>query len=144
MTKVIEPRSLCSISMSIDIIGDRWTLLILRDMMFDNRRHFGQLLVSEERIASNVLADRLKMLIAEGLVTRRDHPTHKQKAIYSLTERGISLFPVLAEIGLWGHSNITESVLNERGQAILKGGPRAWSRFMANLRKVHLDASPAR
>jgi DNA-binding HxlR family transcriptional regulator len=108
--------------MSIDIIGDRWTLLILRDMMFDNRRHFGQLLVSAERIASNVLADRLKMLIAEGIVSRRDHPTHKQKAIYSLTE----------------------SMLNERGQAILKGGPRAWSRFMANLRKVHLDASPAR
>jgi DNA-binding HxlR family transcriptional regulator len=130
--------------MSIDIIGDRWTLLILRDMMFDNRRHFGQLLVSAERIASNVLADRLKMLTAEGIVTRRDHPTHKQKAIYSLTERGISLFPVLAEIGLWGHSNITESVLNERGLAILKGGPRAWARFMASLRKVHLDTSLAR
>jgi DNA-binding HxlR family transcriptional regulator len=130
--------------MSIDIIGDRWTLLILRDIMLDNRRHFGELLVSEERIASNVLADRLKMLLAEGLVTRRDHPTHKQKAIYSLTEKGISLFPVLAEIGLWGHFNIPRSVLNKQGQAILKGGPRAWARFMADLRKIHLDESPQR
>lgn len=144
MTKANGPRSPCSISMSIEIIGDRWTLLILRDMMFDSRRHFGQLLVSEERIASNVLADRLKMLVTEGLVTRRDDPTHKQKAIYSLTEKGISLFPVLAQIGLWGHYNIAESVLNERGRAILKGGPRAWARFMADLRKVHLDASAAR
>ncbi len=132
------PRSYCAINLSIEIVGDRWTLLILRDLMFDNRRHFGELLVSQEHIASNVLADRLKRLVAEGLLTRRDDPTHKQKAIYSLTEKGISLFPVLAQLGLWGSLNVPNSELNERGQAIVGGGPRAWSRFMAGLRKVHL------
>jgi DNA-binding HxlR family transcriptional regulator len=132
------PRSFCAINLSIEVVGDRWTLLILRDMMFENRRHFGELLVSQERIASNVLADRLKMLVAEGLLTRRDDPTHKQKAIYSLTEKGISLFPVLAQLGLWGSCNVPGSELNERGMAIVGGGPRAWSRFMAALRKTHL------
>jgi DNA-binding HxlR family transcriptional regulator len=134
------PRSHCAINLSIEIIGDRWTLLILRDMMFDSRRHFGELLVSEERIASNVLADRLKMLVSEGLVTRRDDPTHKLKAIYSLTEKGISMFPVLAQIGLWGHSNVPNSQLNDRGFAIVAGGPKAWARFMTELRATHLGA----
>jgi DNA-binding HxlR family transcriptional regulator len=116
-------------------------------MMFDNRRHFGELLVSQERIASNVLSDRLKMLVAAGVLTRRDDPTHKQKAIYSLTEKGISLFPVLAQLGLWGSLNVPGSELNERGLAIVGGGSKAWSRFMAGLRKIHLgpgDPSPSR
>jgi DNA-binding HxlR family transcriptional regulator len=132
------PRSYCAINLSLEIIGDRWTLLILRDMMFEDRRHFGELLVSEERIASNILADRLKRLVAEGLVTRRDDPAHRQKAIYSLTEKGIAIFPVLAQIGLWGHHNVPLSDLNQRGRALVKGGPRAWARFMTHLRKVHL------
>ena len=60
------PVSNCPISLSLQIIGDRWTLLILRDMIFENRRYFGELMVSEERIASNVLANRLKMLVSEA------------------------------------------------------------------------------
>jgi DNA-binding HxlR family transcriptional regulator len=135
------PRSYCAINLSVEIIGDRWTLLILRDMMFEDRRTFGELLVSEERIASNILADRLKRLVAEGLLTRRDDPTHKQKAIYSLTEKGIAIFPVLAQIGLWGHCNVPQSDLNQRGRAMLQGGPRAWSRFMDQLRVTHLGAA---
>jgi DNA-binding HxlR family transcriptional regulator len=113
-------------------------------MMFDSRRHFGELLVSEERIASNVLADRLKMLVAEGLLTRREDPTHKLKAIYSLTEKGISMFPVLAQIGLWGRSNLPNSELNDRGLAIVAGGPKAWASFMAELRETHLGAEAQR
>jgi DNA-binding HxlR family transcriptional regulator len=132
------PRSFCAINLSVEIIGDRWTLLILRDMMFEDRRSFGELLISEERIASNILADRLKRLVAEGLLTRREDPGHKQKAIYSLTEKGIAMFPVLAQIGLWGHYNVPQSDLNQRGRAMLEGGPRAWSRFMDHLRAVHL------
>ena len=135
------PRSSCAINLSLELIGDRWTLLILRDMILDNRRHFGELLVSQERIASNVLADRLKMLVAEGLLTRGEDPTHKQKAIYSLTEKSISLFPVLAQIGLWGHLNLPDSELNARGQALLGGGPKVWARFMAEMRETHLGVA---
>ncbi|MGH6681116.1 MAG: winged helix-turn-helix transcriptional regulator, partial [Bradyrhizobium sp.] len=80
-------RSGCPINLSLEVFGDRWSLIILRDMMFGGRRHFRELLIqSEEGISSNILADRLKMLLDEGMITKTDDPTHKQKAIYSLTE----------------------------------------------------------
>ena len=73
-------------------------------MMFGNRRHFRELLTkSEEGISSNILADRLKTLLDEGIITREDDPTHKQKGIYSLTEQGIELLPVLAQMAAWGY-----------------------------------------
>jgi DNA-binding HxlR family transcriptional regulator len=83
-------RSGCPINLTLEILGDRWSLLVIRDMMFGNRRHFRELLgQSEEGIASNILADRLKRLMAAGMITRADDPSHKQKAIYSLTDKAI-------------------------------------------------------
>ncbi|MGQ3293513.1 MAG: winged helix-turn-helix transcriptional regulator, partial [Shinella sp.] len=85
-------RSGCPINLTLEILGDRWSLIILRDMMFGNRRHFRELLTkSEEGIASNILADRLRRLVDEGLISKADDPSHKQKALYSLTEMGIAL-----------------------------------------------------
>jgi DNA-binding HxlR family transcriptional regulator len=139
------PKSNCAINLALEVFGDRWTLLILRDMMFQNRRHFGELMVSDERIASNVLADRLKKLVAEGLLTRREDPTHKLKAIYRLTEKSIALFPVIAQIALWGQDNVPGSVkVGEDIWAMLEGGPPAWARFMDSLREAHLGPAPAK
>src|SRR5690349_5672906 len=96
-------RSGCPIHLTLEAVGDKWSLIGLRDIMFGNRRHFRELLAhSEEGIASNILADRLKRLVDEGILTRADDPTHKQKAVYSLTEQGIELFPVLAQMSAWG------------------------------------------
>src|SRR5215468_1374426 len=98
-----DHRSGCPINLTLEVLGDKWSLLIIRDIMFGNRRHFRELLNgSEEGIASNILADRLKTLVEQGIVTRADDPTHKQKAIYSLTEKGIALLPVLAQMAAWG------------------------------------------
>src|SRR5687767_15656010 len=97
-----EPRSHCPINLSLEIFGDTWTLLVLRDMMFAGKRHFRELLMSDERISSNILADRLARLVEHGLLTKSDDPTHKQKAIYSLTERAITLLPIIVQIGAWG------------------------------------------
>src|ERR671931_1623318 len=95
-------RSGCPINLTLEVLGDRWSLLIIRDIMFGNRRHFRELLTrSEEGIASNILADRLKRLTEQGIISKADDPTHKQKAIYSLTEKGIELLPILAQIGIW-------------------------------------------
>src|SRR6184192_1895574 len=95
-------RSGCPINLTLEVAGDKWSLLIIRDMMFGNRRHFRELLTrSEEGIASNILAARLKVLVERGILNKADDPTHKQKAIYSLTEQGISLLPILAQIGAW-------------------------------------------
>ena len=91
--------------------GDRWTLIVILDLMFGNRRHFRELLTrSEERVASNILADRLTRLEKVGLVSRRDDPSHKQKVIYSLIEASIALVP---PYGL-KHQKLLEAPLRPR------------------------------
>ena len=122
------------------MLGDGWSLIVLRDMIFGGRRHFRELLTqSEEGIASNILADRLRALAAAGLVTRADDPSHRQKVIYSLTEAAIQLVPVMAALGAWGrrHLPVTED-LAIRAQLLEEGGPPLWEAFMAELREAHL------
>lgn len=133
-------RSGCPINLTLEILGDRWSLLVLRDIMFGNRRHFRELLArSEEGIASNILADRVKKLEAQGLITRADDPTHKQKAIYSLTEKAIQLVPIMAHVGAWGRRHLPVSEeLSIRAQLLEEGGPPMWEAFMDELRRLHL------
>lgn len=136
-------RSYCPINLSLEIFGDRWTLLVLRDMMFGKKRHFREFLASDELIASNVLADRLKLLVEHGIVTRADDATHKQKAIYSLTEKGIELLPIIVQIGAWGSRHVPAAKkLDRDSRAFLRklqqGGPTLWTRVMAELRTTHL------
>lgn len=133
-------RSGCPINLTLEILGDRWSLIVLRDMMFGNRRHFRELLSkSEEGIASNILADRLKRLVEEGLLSRADDPSHKQKAIYSLTEMGIQLVPVFAAMGTWGRKFLAVSEeLSIRAELLENGGPKMWEAFMEELRHLHL------
>jgi DNA-binding HxlR family transcriptional regulator len=135
-------RSGCPINLTLEVLGDRWSLIVIRDIMFGNRRHYRELLNrSDEGIASNILADRMKKLVEAGLLTRRDDPTHRQKAIYSLTEPAIALVPLLAHMGAWGrrHTPASEE-LSIRAQLLEEGGPPMWDAFMAELRALHLDA----
>ncbi len=136
----LESRSDCPINLTLEILGDRWSLIVIRDMMFGNRRYFRQLLnESEERIASNILSSRLKHLLEEGFVSKREDADHKQKAIYSLTEKSIQLLPILAQIGAWGRKHLDCSkALSIRAELLEKGGPELWERFMDELREVHL------
>jgi DNA-binding HxlR family transcriptional regulator len=137
-----EHRSECPINLTLEILGDRWSLLILRDMIFSGKRHFRDLLRSQEGIASNILADRLKRLVAQGLLTRAEDPSHKQKAIYSLTPMAIELVPVFAHIGAWGRKHLPASEpLSIRAELLEKGGPPMWKRFMGELRAEHLGES---
>ena len=133
-------RSGCPINLTLELLGDRWSLIVIRDMMFGNRRHFRDLQVhSEEGIASNILADRLKRLTESGLITRSPDPEHKQKGIYSLTEPAIQLVPLLAQMGAWGrrHTAVSED-LSIRAELLETGGPALWEAFMAELRSLHL------
>jgi DNA-binding HxlR family transcriptional regulator len=137
------PRSHCPINLSLEIFGDTWTLLVLRDIMFAGKRHFRELLQSDELIASNILADRLARLVEHGVLTRSDDPTHKQKAIYSLTEKGIALLPIIVQIGAWGSSWIPDAVkLDARARKVVRAiqeeGPRGWAKRMDELRAAHL------
>lgn len=134
-----DMRSACPINLSLEVFGDKWSLLIIRDMIFGGKRHFRELLRSEEGISSNILADRLKMLVDEGMLTKADDPTHKQKAIYSLTEMTIALVPIMAQLGAWGRRYLPVSEeLSIRAELMEKGGPDLWNRFMEELRHEHL------
>jgi len=137
-----EHRSGCPINLTLEVLGDRWSLIVIRDVMFGSRRHFRELLSqSEEGIASNILADRLKRLVEVGLLSRHNDPSHKQKAIYSLTEQGIELLPILAQMAGWGRKYlpVTEE-LGIRARLLGEGGPKMWAAFMDELRETHLGA----
>ncbi|TCN36319.1 HxlR family transcriptional regulator [Sinorhizobium americanum] len=141
-TRMIDDhRSACPINLSLEVFGDKWSLLIIRDMIFGGKRHFRELLRSQEGISSNILADRLKTLLEIGMLTKRDDPSHKQKAIYSLTEMAIALVPIMAHLGAWGRRYLPVSEeLSIRAQLMEEGGPALWERFMDELRAEHLGA----
>jgi DNA-binding HxlR family transcriptional regulator len=135
----MQPRSGCPINAAVEAFGDRWSLLVLRDVMFGNRRHFRELQAgSEEGIASNILADRLKRLVAAGLLTR-DDVRPGQKGTYSLTESAIQLVPVFAQLGAWGLSHRpTTPALAVRARLLQDGGLELWNDYMDELRETHL------
>jgi len=94
-------RSGCPLNASVEMLGDRWSLLILRDMMLRGYTRFNEFLQSEEKIATNILADRLRRLEDFGILSSRQDPADGRKRIYSLTPKGIDLAPVLTEMVLW-------------------------------------------
>lgn len=95
-------RSGCPIDYGLDIFGDRWTLLVIRDLLFAGKRHFKEMMESPEHIASNILAARLKRLEDRGLISRAADPGNRKQIVYQLTEKGRDLTPVLVELVRWG------------------------------------------
>jgi Predicted transcriptional regulators len=103
----IKKRSECPISSSLDIWGDKWSLLIVRDLMFFKQCTYGDFLKSEEKIATNILASRLQTLEINGIITKQNHPESKAKVLYKLTQKGIDLLPLMIEINLWADKYFT-------------------------------------
>lgn len=133
-------RSGCPINLGLEVFGDKWSLLIVRDMMFAGKRHFREFLASDEAISTNILADRLLKLVEAGVLTRAGDPQHKLKAIYSLTEMGIELLPIVAEISRWSRKyQPVDAALAATGEARDRGGPEAVAAQMEALRRVHLN-----
>lgn len=102
-------RSGCAISMALENIGDKWSLLILRDLMFTNKRSYGELQASEEKIATNILAARLLSLEASGLIRKAVDPNNGRRSLYFLTEKGIDLLPVIIELRQWAEKHYDEA-----------------------------------
>ncbi len=94
-------RSLCPVTFALDQVGDKWSLIVVRDLMFLGKQTYGEFLESGEGIATNVLADRLKCLEAEGIVEKIRDPENKRRYLYSLTEKGFDLTPLLLEMMRW-------------------------------------------
>ncbi|MEO7222463.1 MAG: helix-turn-helix domain-containing protein [Devosia sp.] len=138
----MDIRSGCPINLSVEVLGDRWSLVVLRDMMFGNFRTYGELHGhSLEGIATNILANRLRNLEAEGFITAAPDPAHKQRTIYSLTEMAIQLVPVMAALGSWGvRYRPADTTFAARSITLDQGGPVMWGAFMDELRHMHLGA----
>lgn len=98
---MVKKRSECPISCSLDIFGDKWSLLIIRDLMVYNKSTYGDFLKSDEKIATNILAARLQSLEENKLIEKLEHPDSKAKVLYKLTQKSIDLLPIIVEIHLW-------------------------------------------
>ena len=123
-------RSGCPLNASVEMLGDRWSLLIIRDMMLLGYRSFKQFLNSHERIATNILSNRLKRLENYGIIASAPDPSDGRKLIYSLTQKGQDLAPVLTEMVLWAAAH------EETGnQALVRLMKKDKARFLADIRK---------
>ncbi|WP_192085394.1 helix-turn-helix domain-containing protein [Algoriphagus sp. Y33] len=107
--KAAEMRSDCPISSSLDIFGDKWSLLIVRDLMLYKSRTYGDFTKSVEKIATNILANRLQMLENHGIIIKAPYPDNKVKGLYKLSPKGIALIPALIELALWGGKYLSGS-----------------------------------
>jgi DNA-binding HxlR family transcriptional regulator len=120
-------RSKCPLCRALDIFGDRWSLLIVRDILLFGKTTYREFLDSSEQISTNILANRLEKLVEESVIKKSPHPNDGRKDIYTLTEQGIDLIPVLAEIMLWSVRNrkgvhipapLVKALTNDRERAL--------------------------
>ncbi|MGI4840249.1 MAG: winged helix-turn-helix transcriptional regulator [Janthinobacterium lividum] len=102
-------RSHCAVNYGVEIFGDRWSLLIVRDIVFAGKKTYGQFLKSEEGIATNVLASRLAFLEEHGILLKAPNPDDRRKDFYTLTEKGLDLIPVMLTIVLWSATHDSDS-----------------------------------
>ena len=131
-----KPRSGCPLNVSVEILGDRWSLLIIRDMMLRGFRSYTQFLDSYERIATNILAQRLKKLEGYGIIATRQDPLDGRKLIYTLTEKGMDLAPVLTEMVLW-----TAAHEEHQNPALIRQIKKDKQKFLADVRQKWLQNS---
>ncbi|MBX9777112.1 MAG: helix-turn-helix transcriptional regulator [Xanthobacteraceae bacterium] len=127
----------CPIDYALDFFGDRWTLLVIRDLLFGGKRHFKELMESPERIASNILTARLKKLEERGLIERRSDPDNRKQVIYTLTDKGRDLAPVLVEMVRWGGRHDPNSLCPK---SVVTRLTRDNERLLADMRAGMADA----
>jgi len=128
--RIAKRRSECPLNASVEMLGDRWSLLIIRDMMLRGFRTYKEFMECYEGIATNILADRLRRLAANGIIIAEPDPRDGRKVIYHLTAKGIELAPVLTEMVLWAaaHEDTGNQALIQRMRADKKG-------FLAGVRE---------
>ncbi len=115
--KEVKKRSDCPISCALDVFGDKWSFLIIRDLLEKQQCTYGDLLKADEKIATNILATRLQMLEENEIISKFYHPESKAKVLYKLTKKGVDLLPILIEIGFWADKYYT---IDKSKKAILK------------------------
>ena len=133
-------RSDCPINMAVEILGDRWTVIVLRDIMFGDRKTYSELLASDEAVASNILIDRLSSLTCDGIIRKSPDRRPGARFKYTLTEAGIALLPTLVCLGEWGGRYLPAAPeLKETAHRLYLAGPKGWEKQMQKLRSEHLN-----
>jgi DNA-binding HxlR family transcriptional regulator len=102
LVKRTDRKSHCPVNSALEVVGDPWSLLVVRDIVFYGKHAFGEFLASEERITTSVLADRLARLVSNGILSKQRNPADRRRELYSLTGAGLALIPVLVELANWG------------------------------------------
>ena len=107
----MEVRSHCPINFTVEHFGDKWSLLIIRDLMFKGKRHYNEFLEADEKVSTSVLGDRLKRLEENGIISKGEDSVKKSRIRYSLTQKGVDLLPLMLEMIIWGGQKdfLTES-----------------------------------
>jgi len=132
-------RSHCPMNLALEIFGDKWTLLIIRDIIIEGKRYFREFLSSQENISTNILADRLNHLEQKGILIHRSDPSHKQKKVYCLTQMGIDLYPVLLSIAKWSCEYLpVDEQSSNHAKMLLVGGKSLEKKMIKQLQKKHL------
>lgn len=133
-----QQRSSCPVSIALEAVGDMWSLLIIRDLMFKGRKTYKEFLEAEEGVASNILADRLRRLEGLGIIVKVPDPTDARRQIYRLTETGIDLAPTLLEMILWSARHFRTAAPPE----ILERMTRHRRQFLAEVRRAWRKSLP--
>lgn len=144
MNRARRPRSACPISLALEIFGDAWSLLVVRDLMFKGRKTFRELLEGGEGIATNVLSDRLARLEAHGLLERARDPADARRQIYRLTPKGMDLAPVLVEMVLWSAAHLDTDAPPRTVEAMRSDREAFLDEIRAAWRAAALPDRPAR
>lgn len=135
----LKKRSDCPLSCALDIWGDKWSLLIIRDMMFSKKNTYGDFLKSGEGIATNILASRLQSLEESKLIEKLEHPDSKAKVLYKLTQKGMDLVPILVEMYVWYDQYFT---MPDEIKALIEAGKKDKALFIESIRK-ELQSMPS-
>jgi DNA-binding HxlR family transcriptional regulator len=135
INKMEKIRSDCPISCSLDVFGDKWSLLIIRDVMLRGKLSYSEFLQSEEKIATNILVNRLSVLEAENILAKKVSPMNKSKFIYSLTKKGVDLLPIVIEIMDWGAKYNANCPRRELGKKIKKDKAGVIKEYLERLKR---------
>lgn len=119
-TPTIDLRSHCAVNYGVEVFGDRWSLLIIRDIIFAGKKTYGQFLKSEEGIATNVLASRLAFLEEQGILGKAPSPDDGRKDVYTLTEKGLDLIPIVLNIVVWSAQHDADSYVRGQTQFVAR------------------------
>lgn len=134
----------CPFTSAIDVLGDKWILVIVKQMLMEDKETFKDFTESDEAIATNILSTKLKLLEQMGLITKSSHPNNKKTKLYHLTEKGLALTPILVELALWSDTNLRNvhpSIMNGEPMQLLRQDKAAFSHILKKRYREKLAAA---